>query len=391
MTVDLAKTIFHSARLMVVFEPIQPLGTVPPASRVTTLNDAINCHKDIIDIRKGNTFTLKFPFTATTPYLATERPFGYMHIFVLNALVTETSTVPAEIDVGLKFFALDDMEFAAPSRPRKWPYTPADLSGAGGPETDNTLLYESGLEVGDSQIVDKMIGGSSAPTSTTEYSEMCIGEKVLSMKQIAMRSKMVKPFGLFTGKKPMVDPFTVDQFLDTTLGTRDFLQFHDFYSYVGSCYAYARGGVILTIKSNNASEQIVCVCTDPVTSTVSDFGKLWQEFHLQHIIHGNTTDRLYIPQYSQSYVRFTQSTLTNYQFVGQQSDVGSNSGLGQVRFVIIDGDNGQVTNTNTIYRAGADDTQFGGFAGIPYMAPVQPFEAIGLDDFKLNYFKFPNS
>lgn len=73
VTLDISKTIFHTGRLMVVFEPIGSdyPGTVAQEhqSRITDIASAVNCHKDIIDLRSGNTFSFKFPFTSFTPYL----------------------------------------------------------------------------------------------------------------------------------------------------------------------------------------------------------------------------------------------------------------------------------------------------------------------------------
>ena len=68
MTVEFSKTVFHSGRYLVVFEPINPDGPLIPSTKVVTIEDAINCHKDIVDIRKGNTFEFTFPFTSILPY-----------------------------------------------------------------------------------------------------------------------------------------------------------------------------------------------------------------------------------------------------------------------------------------------------------------------------------
>lgn len=74
VTLHISKTIFHTGRLLVVFEPAYnddrfDLTEVNATAKVNTVADAINCHKDIVDLRQGNKFSFAFPFTSLTPYL----------------------------------------------------------------------------------------------------------------------------------------------------------------------------------------------------------------------------------------------------------------------------------------------------------------------------------
>jgi hypothetical protein len=405
MTVELAKTVFHSGRYLVVFEPINPDGPAIPASRVATIADAINCHKDIVDIRKGSTFEFTFPFTSLLPYQLTWKPYGFVHIFVLNALVTETASVSPTIEVGVKFKAADDMEFCCPTDPRYSPYLPQDGTitvslGGPSPKTLDGVTYQSGLEVGDAVIAAKPIGSTMVPTATVDMAALCIGEKIMSLKQLAMRSKLVKvsPTGpqTFAQNPFVVDTFYDTQWLDATGGTFQFEQYFDWYSYVGRCFEYVRGGVVLTMhnRSNTGDVLIMGIKVDPVRETnqnpaASPFG----EFNLQHLVQHQKVDRVYIPPYNNSYVRFALPTAVqgstgpgtspNETWAGDQS---------HVKFMVMNMRTGVKDEACSIWRSAAEDTQFGGFKGIPYMILRDPWNISdpGFDP-KAESFFFDNS
>lgn len=412
MTMDFAKTIFHSARLLVVFEPIYPEGPSTPPPQVNTIADTINCHKDVVDIRKGTTFSFEFPFISMTPYLPVDRPYGYVHVFVLNALVTETSSVPSNVSVGVKFKANDDMEFACPTDPRFWPYLPQDGTQAVDltpnlPVTLNNVQYESGLEVGDEPITNKCIGSSSSPTPTVDMAALCIGEKILSMKQLALRSKLFsvnidatsEPFP----RRYNVNPFVVDRFYDNSWLTNPeveiyYVQIHDWYSYVGSMYEYARGGVTITLhNTTNGASVLAGYKVDSYTPQYDLVDiQPYTEFHMQHIVQSNKTDRMYIPPYDASYVRYTLATPVDAMPNRIQTpNYTSDAGFSQVRYNVQSMNDGiGTTGGLKFWRSAADDSQFGGFKGTPYVILREPYNgdvAPAADQKAELSFRFPNS
>jgi len=403
LTMEFAKTVFHSGRYLVVFEPINPEGVSIAPSRVNTISDAINCHKDIVDIRKGNTFEITFPFTSFVPYLSTERPYGYVHVFVLNALVTENATVPGTIDIGVKFAACSDMEFACPSDPRYWPYLPQDdtiavnLGPGVLPETLDGISYESGLEVGDNVIVSKPIGSTILPSATTDMAALCIGEKILSLKQLAMRSKLVKV--ATADLLQSSNPFAIDLFRDTawytaTGGVPAFKEFHDWYSYVGSLYQYVRGGVTVTFGNQSGGEPIlVNTRVDNIRNDlVAPVSFPYDEFSLQHVIEPDSLDRVYFPPYNNSYVRYSLPTpVQGDTGQGNPGDYTWDSGLAHTKFYVCGFNEGQPTGGWKMWRAASDDTQYGGFMGTPYMILREPWNGASPADFKAESFFFPNT
>ena len=388
LTVHISKTIFHSGRIMVVFEPIVPFGAVTPASRITTLNDTINCHRDVIDIRKGDTFSFKFPFVSTTPYLDVEKPYGYVHIFVVNQLVRNDLAVTDTIDLGLKFNACPDMEFAGPVDPRYYPYerndgeTTIDL-GTDRPYTLANIDYESGLEVGDKVIVSKNIGSTTEPQACVDMAELCIGEKILSMKQVASRGKIIWA-GLGNGSTGTVSqvhtvqPFTIDCFTSGTLPYNRSISAgaHDFYSYVGAMYCYARGGVILTVY-NTADDNClsVGVKVDPYRQSTAVNLEPHSEFYLRGVVKKSTTERFYIPPYGNSYVRFSVPAAPSLLLNGGKN-FEMDPGYSNVRILIQDLNSGSGSPGFRLFRSGAEDTQFGGFAGIPLCILREPYATL---------------
>jgi hypothetical protein len=404
MTIDLAKTIFHSGRLMVVFEPIvaDDLGRTLPASRVNTIADAINCHKDIVDIRKGSTFSFTFPFTAFTPYINVEKPYGYVHVFVLNQLVVNSANVPENISVAVKFKCEEDFEFAGPTQPRFYPYSPEvgstsvsfnNYNVQAGTPTPATLLgatYESGLEVGDTVIVAKPIGSSSIPSADKSMAELCVGECVRSMKQVAMRMKLVWYDAVTTNNASLRYVFSVDTIKDSAFGQPDssYNGLFDFYSYVGSMYAYARGGVVLNV-ANPADLQELTLSMKVDTTSFDDTGKYsGEEWSIVGTVRPESSDRFYIPPYDSSMVRYTEGTLltgTDNYGTPTQTLYGSSHGFNstRVRFTI----NGNATKRGNVSRSAAEDTQFGGFKSVPLLATIEPYWSFDPEvqqDYKLN-------
>lgn len=413
MTIDLAKTIFHSGRLMVVFEPIVPdmqgTNNTLPAPRVATLSDAVNCHKDIVDIRKGNTFSFTFPFISLTPYLPVDAPYGYVHIFVLNQLVRNDTAVSDLIDMSLKFRGESDFDFQGPTVPRLWPYqevqgdtvvqinnSTTNAAGSPVPTTLPGFTYESGLEVGDTTIVRKPIGSSSTPTHSPDMADLCAGELIRSTKQLAMRSKLV--YGGAGGGRIPRNPFCVDTFMSAGFGQPDsiYSPYFDFYSYVGAMYNFVRGGVIINVENPSSTDAInVHLKSDSHYFPINVESKN-AEFSLRGTVAAESSERFYLPPYDVSICRFTTPTplFLDGGFL-DSVDTYYSFGYSSNRFQITNQNTGSNAGNFKLSRCAAEDTQFGGFFGVPLVvlrAPYSVFE--GSQEHKVDRIValgFPNS
>lgn len=380
---EISKTIFHSGRLLVVFEPYNPEwdnGGVIAPSRITTIADAVNCHKDVVDIRSGNNFAFKFPYTAVLPYLKTGQPYGYVHVFVLNNLVRNDTNVSDLVDVGVRVRACEDMEFQSATDPVYWPMLVSSTDSTADPISRATLpiVYESGLEVKDDVIIAKPIGSAMTPSQTTTMAEYCVSEKLLSLKQIAMRSALVFAEGVTT--EPYSRVHDVCQFSTSTSFTSRQNRWYDFYSYAGAPYAYGRGGVIITILNQGPTPKQVSVFSDTYgrveaespNTPVRPFG----QYHLLGTVPASSADRFYIPPYDQSMVRWN---ICNLQDIPSGETTNGNStlfttgGYSTTKFWVNNRTDGNFNRGHYTYRSAADDTQFGGFLGIPHMTVREPF------------------
>lgn len=404
LSFEISKTIFHTGRLMVVFEPVPTNRTVntTTGTRITTIEDAINCHKDIIDIRAGNMFTFDFPYTALVPYLPCEQPYGFVHLFVVNALVRNDTSVDPIVDVAVKVSGNTDFEFQGPTDPRFWPahVNPATTDFVPHKyETINNVEYQSGLEVGDTSIVRKPIGSSSLPTPNMELAQLCVGENIRSLKQLAMRAKQVyKSETLVNGT--FYNPFVVDRLMDSGYAAPIYPQQNDFYSYVGALYAYSRGGIIMVIESNegpNSTLKSMDLVYDPLSRPPRD-GQ--SEFALSVTIKPNGTERVYIPPCDTSFVRANYPT-QDLGFYNRDSpgvppfEYSHESSKAKLSFHNVDG--GTYTTAGLhIHRAAAEDTQFGGFYGTPPVSLRAPWNLTYAGggpgtSYKLRTALFPNS
>lgn len=383
VSLEISKTIFHSGRLLVVFEPYNPEwdnGGVVAPSRINDITDAVNCHKDIVDIRSGNNFAFKFPYTATLPYLKTGQPYGYVHIFVLNNLVRNDTNVSDLVDVGVRVKACEDMEFQCATDPVYWPMLVSSTDVTADPLTRATLpiVYESGLEVKDDVIITKPIGSAMTPSQTVTMAEYCVAEKLMSLKQIAMRSALV--FAEDVATEPYSRAHDVCQFATSTSFSFNQDGWYDFYSYAGAPFAYGRGGVIITIFNQGPSPKQVSLFSDTYgrveSASPNKPVRPYGQYHLVGTVPSYGADRFYVPPYDQSIVRWNVCNLQDIpsgETTNANSTLFTTGGYSTTKFWINSRTTGNFQRGHYTYRSAADDTQFGGFLGIPHMTVREPF------------------
>lgn len=400
-TIDFSKTIFHSGRILVVFVPstsnLRRIDLVPDkladSSTFTTfLESTRNCHKDIIDLRKGNKFVLNFPYVALTPYTNVEHGYGIVHMYVLNQLVASDASVPPQIDYSISVKAGEDFEFAVPAVPRYFPYEKVGNSPVEPlypKKTTQMATYQSGLETTNNTIIDKCVGGSVPSKESIVYAEHCIGEKILSVKQIAMRSKVFFTINDTPAELPW-SPFYVDTFMDASMRSlqvwsntvttpytgivRPCAHMYDFYSYIGNMYAYVRGGVVITIEAQAGVATYFGLINDHYRNK----GKSYGEWNLVLKTSDSQAQRAYIPPNSNSSTRYTVRTpLIPVPTADSKGDYTTSYGYScpTMNVTNLSGD----PVSATLSRCAADDTQFGGFRGCPFIALRRPYSTVAED------------
>lgn len=414
LTVDLAKTIFHSGRLLITFVP--STGNLRLYNAVPTIGASSgtfaqfrettrNCHKDIIDIRKGNKFVINFPYMALTPYTNVEHSYGTVYMHILNPLVAADAAVAPSIDFSFSFKAGEDFEFAVPSIPRYFPLEQV-LEGEGGTINSNaqgtlqSATYQSGLEVSNTLILDKCSGSSTKGPVSTVFAEHCIGEKILSVKQIAMRSKPFFTTTMVSATFPL-NPFYIDVFKDESMRDlqiwnnasppvryagilRDSQKMFDYYSYIGSMYGLVRGGVVFTLESISTNANFFAVTHNHVRPSFKNYG----EWALSARVSNFQTERVYVPPYNNGVCRYTFSTpLTPVPVNNSKGDYTNTYGYCNQSMSLLDVNGSDATTF--VSRCAADDTQFLAFRGCPYIilrkpyADISPGTTIGIIERKI--------
>jgi len=160
--ISFVKTIFHSGRLMVTFNPIVGMGYTQPA---VTLVGSTPMLREIVDIRECSEIELVLPFYSATNYLNWDEISGSLKITVMSELRVPESAAN-NISVLLFYSGGDDLELEVPRS-----------TTLGGPYT---------TQVGD-MAISRTIGGDPSKALSTMFAEQSTGEMFMSIKQLLAR------------------------------------------------------------------------------------------------------------------------------------------------------------------------------------------------------------
>jgi hypothetical protein len=251
-TFKLVKTEFHTGRLLVVFKPYENAAGFPAGS---TFAGSAYEHREIIDVRMGNEFTLEFPYMSITPYRSItggDSAYGIVYVYVLNTLECPAN-VPQSITILIEASAGKDFELAEP----------CDMSGR------PTQVYtpQSGRNV--CEIVSENIGNSSN-SETDVPSRLCIGERVTSIRQLLKRfSHSTTDTSPAPGFAHVWNMYQIDMgFIDATGFTVASVT-PDSMTFLAPCFALLRGGLRGKIVPQDTQNVRVMTMVVPyVTGTI---------------------------------------------------------------------------------------------------------------------------
>lgn len=227
ITIKMVKTKFHSGRLLISFSPtVYAIGTVVP-----TIDNSSYEFRTIVDVREESTLTVQIPYTCSQQYLMCKRQgspvnevFGTVTVRVLDPLVAP-ATVGNSIQLLIESSMGPDCEFAVPYRTNLLP------------------VFGATPEMGDPcSITNSTIGSSSIQVNDGLMAAACMGEKIVSVRQLLKTFTVLQPFVAPTTARSAVNliPFgsqvlTVGEGLPEHSG--------DLYSALSGCFTMARGGV----------------------------------------------------------------------------------------------------------------------------------------------------
>lgn len=236
-TFKLVKTEFHTGRLVAVFIPGEFSTSTP------TLDDTVFLHREIIDIREGNEFTITMPYVNLWPYCTTANgvdlsqgnsidlynlSYGTIYIMVLNELVAP-DTVSSDIQILTEVSGAEDFEYAVPTQNA----APRVFAQGGEPSDENPK----------SKLTDPIgIGNAAITYDELSSAASCIGERVLSILQLLKRSTRLHTIADATTTFNIA-PYTLmtDNLIAGTYDPMDFEP--DYMHSLCALYAFYRGGV----------------------------------------------------------------------------------------------------------------------------------------------------
>lgn len=177
-----AKTQFHAGQVLVTFIPfaesVSVLATPAPVSNTLRIPESAggltqpNQFSMIIDLRSGTEFEFVVPFVFPTPYAGVVDSIGSLSMVVLNPLLVGSSQAATSINFVVEVSACDDFEFAT--------VVPPSLSTT--VSTVGDTFLESGVEV----VSNSEEAADLFPVARLEPSAAVVGEKINSLKQLAM-------------------------------------------------------------------------------------------------------------------------------------------------------------------------------------------------------------
>lgn len=357
----IVKTGFHSGRIMFSYAPVCSRTGSNAAGSIA--NSAYNL-REMVDIREKNQIDMIIPFVSITPFLhtfSTNDSIGYLDCWVVDRLVAP-ATVPSTIYIICEVCGGDDFEFAVPlTDTRNIPSVPWVYQ--------SNILYD-----GSTEILSSVIGGGKVSSDPVADTELCIGEKVTSLRQLIKRFDLV---GSTTTSAVYLRPWAMEYGKMTAASTYASTSgWMDAYNYFGMCFTYSRGGVRYRIVPKVAGDTLGFVninhtasgnLADSICNSSADAWSMTNSW--KH------TGRLFfkmdqcgmmdfqVPQYHFSFVRANSAEACS-PIANVTSSV-SNGNCSPIEiYALLD----TTTSGVNVFRSGAEDVSFGGFISCPPLA-----------------------
>ncbi len=242
-TFKIVKTEFHSGRLLVAFLPFDSNCMAVPGT--PSINDTTFLHREIVDVRYGNEFSIVIPYVSLTAYrqlFGADRMTGNVYVYVLNPLVAP-ATVSSSVDVLIEVGAMPDMEFACPRDVQEEP---------------TMVVYAQMGEGGTCEVVDDTIGNS-AFKDDMKYSSTCMGERILSLRSLIRRySPLISSVSGSTNAFFIMIPWALPINYITSINALVSCENtpSDIFSQISFSFALSRGSVRLKFIDSYPSDQI---------------------------------------------------------------------------------------------------------------------------------------
>jgi len=342
LTFKIVKTEFHSGRIALTFNPLAPYQ----ASTSTSVANAPYVHREIIDIRDGNSFDFIVPYVALTPYRAVSEAFANVTMTVINPLIAP-ATVSSTVTFLLEVAAAPDMEFAFPYLSDTGQYATAVYN----PQSATFIP-----KADKNSIASSIMGRSTLKHDGYISARACVGEKVVSILSLLKRN-----YKIFSSTGPFsFDPYLIP-IAETTVAAPNIPPFiGDPYAFFSSCYALSRGSVRIkviptTVFTSSPSAWLTYAASGTYSLLalfVVNAGYIAPAYFSKDFI------EVQVPQYNNAHSRSVCDILgSGVYFTNDHSFLGSSDGILNVSIGAAD--------TSTTLRSVGDDFQLGYFCGVP--------------------------
>lgn len=408
----IAKTDFHSGRILFVFQP--SMG----ASQLPSFNNADYCYRWVWDIRDSYSFEIEIPYVSSNPYtecrVSNSGAIGYLAAYVLNPLVAASTVLPsAQIIIEKRAGA--DFEVAGQYQDEISPVMPVlAFSGQSNPNRQHShrerriyfdddavaldrrvrrrirhskvrgardmkyQIHAQGPSVEEGGQASHMPNGSTdgliptADSSSQMNALYCMGERILSIRQLLKRAALILNIRT-TGSDLVVRVNPYIPFIQyTAQGGGTFPlpaeAFTDYFTIFGALFALRRGGAIIkavtsktggtllsTLYSNRKS--VYAYSVDGTASRFDNYSSINNQ-----VISQNTAQAavdVHVPYYSMTP---SQPVVTVNGLTASILDARSYSDYQMVRLVVES--NLSETFNTFVFRSVSDDFSFGGFLGV---------------------------
>lgn len=339
----IVKTEFHSGRVAITFNPLRP----DAPNSTTSVIDAPYVHREILDIREGNSFEFIVPYVSLTPYRGVGEIFSNVTMTVINPLIAP-GTVSSSVRFLVEVAGAPDMEFAFP----QWNQVGSAPVTVFNPQSSTFIPKPD-----KNSITTAVLGRSSLIHDEHMSSRACIGEKVKSVLSLLKRNNFVFAYNSVNNS---LDPFTVFTGSTTSAVAATAPAARDPYNHISSWYALSRGSVRLKyVPITNTTLPTRATLTYAPSGTYnSSLAGVLRDNNSLIITPGDTASEIQVPQYLNTHSRSVAATMGGGILNNNHSDLGASTSI--VTFI------GDTTpSTYNIYRSVGDDFQLGYFIGIP--------------------------
>jgi hypothetical protein len=170
-TIKIAKTDYHSGRLLIAFSPIDPRFPTP----LMSIGNSAYTHRMIVDVRETNEISFTIPFISEAPYLKKGDDVGIFYIFVMDVLKAPEIVSP-DIELLCEVSGGEDLEWFGPTSFADIPYYPSAPQMA---------------PFDPCATVDQVIGGASQVQQ--DFAQFCPGERVNSFRELSKVYNFISP------------------------------------------------------------------------------------------------------------------------------------------------------------------------------------------------------